>query len=339
MRFVLEESSWAWDGQGREAYIEKIEQLLDRLDVVCERQEGYAASEELLSQNIFAQRTLADLLWNRDSPLRLPIEVLERISALFGRMHRWDEDIAWPEDFEVLIDGKAAVSPSAAFTRQLVSQGKATACLPLPGLWKGLCRIAVKDREVPVHFVVDESTHRAFFRDALNVERTNEAGLEVLAPHAFPDLCFLPGLWDGIRHFAGGYARVRDKLHELLAVLDDYGAWAFTDLSDQLSRSESVPYDTGESQNETSREAARAIIQNRFKQWGLEIAPESPDVRKDSKCRRARARTLENRTLYCEWHYKFDPNVNRAHIHPPVPESKGKLIIAIFRDHLPLPGK
>jgi hypothetical protein len=46
----------------------------------------------------------------------------------------------------------------------------------------------------------------------------------------------------------------------------------------------------------------------------------------------------EGRTLYCEWHYKFEPHINRAHVHPPIPESGGKMIIAIFRDHLPLPG-
>ena len=37
MRFVLEESSWAWDGQDRDGFIERLEQLLDRTDVARER--------------------------------------------------------------------------------------------------------------------------------------------------------------------------------------------------------------------------------------------------------------------------------------------------------------
>jgi hypothetical protein len=331
MRFVLEEASWAWDGSDPGGYVERIEQLLDRLDVARDREEEYAASRELLAQSILPGLMLCDLLFNPDSPLAIPREVIERVSATFGSIRYWDDALEWPA-IDVEIDGEAVVSPSAALAHARVGKSLATACLPLPGRWAGRKEVSVQDRKERVHFVVDAGTHRAFFRDALDVERVDEAGLAALAPHAFPDLWCLDDLWDGVRHFEGGYARVRDGLHQFLAVLDDHGAWIFTDETGRLTEAERS------SPEQRPVPASNQVIERRFRARGLEIAPENPDVKADGRCRRAREKVLRGRTLYCEWHCKFEPHINRAHLHPPVPESGGKVIIAIFRDHLPLPG-
>lgn len=330
MRFLLEETSWAWDGRDRAAYIERIEQLLDRLDVAYERDEPYAASRELLAQRVLGEHALTDLLWNPDLPLNVPPEVRQRIAALFNTMRYWDDEAEWP-GVEAKIGDRDVLSPSAVLAHARVAEGMATACLPLPGTYHGLCEVIVDERKELVHFVVDESSHRAFFRDALEVERANEAVLQALAPHAFPDLYFMDGVWDGLRHFEGGYARVRRDLHRFLATLDDHGAWVFADTTGRLSPGEPEPRD------KNPKPVTNEIIEQRFKGLGLMMAPEKPNVRADGTCRRARERVLGTRTLYCEWHYKFEPHVNRAHIHPPIQESGGKLIIAIFRDHLPLP--
>lgn len=331
MRFVLEEASWAWDGNNRNAYIERIERFLDRLDVARERGEPYAASSELLQQAVLGAYTLADLLWDRDSPLTLPPEVGERIAPHFSAMQYWDETMPWPA-IEVSIAGRDVLSPSAALAHARVADRAATACLPLPGIWKGPCEVVVGAVKTSVHFVVDEPSHRAFFRSALDVERADEAGLEALASHAFPALFFLEGVWDGLRHFEGGYARVRDDLHRFLAVLDDHGAWVFTDQTGRLSPGEPEPG------AKDRKPVTYDLIVQRFRGWGLIVAPENADVQADGKCRRARERVLDGQTLYCEWHYKFEKHTNRAHIHPPLPASEEKVIVAIFRDHLPLPG-
>jgi len=331
MRFVLEESSWAWDGNDRVAYIERIEQLLDRLDVARERDEPYAASSELLRQQVLGTSELSDLLWNQDLPLNLPPEVSQRVAALFNSLAYWDDETNWPA-IEMSINGRTVVSPSTALAHTKVTERFATACIPLPGTFRGRCEVVVDGRSAQVHFVVDESSHREFFRDAFDVERPNEARLEELARHAYPDLLFLDGVWGELRHFDGGYARVRDALHRLLAVLDDHGAWVFTDKTGRLSPNDPLR------DKEFSKSVTDQLIQQRFIGWGFDVAPEKPNVRDDGVCRRARERVLGSRTLYCEWHYKFG-YVNRAHIHPPVPESKGKVIVAIFRDHLPLPGR
>jgi hypothetical protein len=330
MRFVLEEASWAWDGSNREAYIERIELLLDRLDVARERHESFAASRELLEQKILDAHTLNDLFWSPDLPLNLPSEVRQRLAALFLAIRYWDDEIEWPA-VDVVIAGTRVLSPSAALAHARVNQRAATACLPLPGRWSGPCELAVEEVKKQVHFVVDEPSHRAFFRDILELERADEAVLAELVPHAFPDLFFLENVWDGLRQFQGGYARVRDDLHHLLAVLDDHGAWVFTDETGRLSSDDPV---SGEAKRTP---LTNQLIERRFKRWGFEIAPENPDVRANGACRRARERELKGQTLYCEWHYKFEKHVNRAHIHPPVGVSGGKVVVAIFRDHLPLP--
>lgn len=330
MRFVLEESSWAWDGTRREDYIERIEQFIDRLDVIRERGEAHAASREWFSQTVLGSYTLYELLWNPDLPLNLPPEVQQRFAALLGPLHYWDDEREWP-GLEARIGDAEVLSPAAVLAHERVSAGQATACVPLPGRFRGPCDVSVGPRTERVHFVADEASHRAFFRDALDVERVNEAELEQLAPHAYPDLHFLEDVWKGLGHFEGGYARVRDSLHRLLAVLDDHGAWVFTDTTGRLSPSDPKPAD-GKKHPITNQ-----LIERRFIGWGFAVAPERPNVREDTTCRQARERVLKGRTLYCEWHYKFEPHINRAHIHAPVPQSDGRLVVAIFKNHLPLP--
>jgi hypothetical protein len=191
--------------------------------------------------------------------------------------------------------------------------------------------VRVGDSSAKIHFVVDEQTHRSFFRDALDVERSDEGSLPHLAPHAFPDLYFVEGLWRGLRDFEGGYQRVRAGLYRVLATLDDHGAWVFTDETGRLSRAEPIPSD-GRRVPVTDK-----LIEHRFIGWGLDITPEKPNVRADAACRRARERSVGGQILYCEWHCKLEPNINRIHLHGPVPASSRRLVVAIFASHLPLP--
>ncbi|MFS8067214.1 MAG: hypothetical protein ACMG6S_12660 [Byssovorax sp.] len=260
--------------------------------------------------------------------LSLPHEVSERLAPHFTAMRYWDEEMNWPA-FEVNVAGRDVLSPSAALAHARVVKGQATACLPLPGTWSGSLEVTVGGVKARVHFVVNEASHRTFFRDALQVERAAEGGLEALAPHAFPALFFLDGVWDGLRLFQGGYPRIRDTLHHLLAVLDDHGAWVFTDDTGRISPTEPEP-----NEGAPRKPVTNQLIERRFTGLGLDIVPEKPDVRADGKSRRARERELGDKTLYCEWHFRFEAHINRVHLHEPVPESGEKMIIAIFRDHL-----
>lgn len=158
MRFVLEESSWRWDGSDREGYIERIEQLLDRLDVAQGRDEPFAASSELQHQQVYGEWTLVDLLWQTDSPLALPWEVRERLATRLGAMRWWDEGDEYPAVFEVEIGEQRRLSPGAALCCERVHAGRATACLPLAGHLSGPCLVRAGAVTAPVHFVTNEKT-------------------------------------------------------------------------------------------------------------------------------------------------------------------------------------
>lgn len=328
MTFVLDEASWEWDGADRALYTERIELLLDRLDIARERGETFSASSELLNQRIRGADTLNDLLWDQEKGLALPREVRERVAARFGALTFWDDNEEWPA-LEVTVANRTVVSPSAALAHKRAGQGVPTACIALPGNWSGPHEVVVCGLARLVHYVTDEATHRAFFRE--NALAGGEQTLVELSEHAFPSLLFTAGVWDGIRRFDGGYARVRARLHELLATLDDHGAWVFTDTTGRLSRDEPMAG--------TAKPVAitNAVIQARFGGCGLDVAPEKPNVYADLTCRRARECVVGGVTLYCEWHFKFEPHINRAHFHAPVPQSGNKVVVAFFRDHLPLP--
>jgi hypothetical protein len=325
MHFVLEESSWTWNGGDPAELVERIEQLLDRLDHARERGERFSASRELFEQSV-AGTSLGELFWGADSPLALPFEIKERLAPVFNSISYWD-DLEPFEEFEATIAGRDVVSPSAVYVHAHVRRGETTACLPLPGTWAGPCSVVVGELAELVHFVVDEVTHRGFFRSAVQACKHDVQAVEELAPHAFPATCFIDGVWRGVRDFEGGYPRVRNALLSFLAVLDDHGEWVFTDETGRLSPDE--PAHEGAPRVRVTD----ATIQRRFHGWGFEVAPEHADVARNAARRRDRTRTLGAEQLYCEWHYKIEGHTNRVHIHKPTPASQGKIIVAIFTQH------
>lgn len=325
MHFVLEESSWTWDGQEQDAFVERIERLLDRLDVARERGEDFAACRALFEQKVHGQ-DLGEILWGAG----IAPEVQQRITAHFNMMRYWDDEEEFL-GFEARIVDAELFSPSAVYVHARAGQGQLIACLPLPGTWSGPCTVVVADRAELLHFVTDEATHRGFFRSAI-AEKKDVQTAEALAGHAFPDTFFIEGVWREVRDFLGGYNRVREPLLRFLGVFDDHGKWVLTDETGRLTQDEREPSD------KRKVGVSNEIIEKRFLAWGLDVAPEKPNVYADGICRRARERTLGGRVLYCELHYKITLPKNRVHIYRPVKESKDRPIVAIFHEHLPLPG-
>lgn len=325
MLLLVEEASWQLDGgpgePSWEAYASRLEKFFDRLDVARERGEPYQASRELLEQAIGSGKRLHEVLWSE----LLSRDVRERAAAHFGRMSYWDDERDYVS-LDAVIEHEPVFSPSAALAAQLSARGDVVSCVPLPGRWQRRVEVVVEGQSAMVWFVVDEPTHRGWLRHALASAGNDASALRRLAPHAFPDLWFHSEVWDGLRHFEGGYDRVREALHRFLSLLDDEGAWIFSDRSAALLRSESS---AGE------LPVTRRLIQQRFGAHGLDVAPESPDVANDRAQRRARERTIGGRALYCEWHFRIERHINRVHFHEPVPESNGRVVVAIFHSHLP----
>ncbi len=176
--------------------------------------------------------------------------------------------------------------------------------------------------------VSTEAGHRGFWRST--ARRDGQRSLEGLAPHAWPDLYFVPGVWREVDDFEGGYAGVNRALHDALDALDTNGAWAMTAAPPALRPSE--PSNPG------GAYPPNQLIEERLRGLRLDAAPEKPNVYADPACRKVRERKVGSQTLYCEWHVKLEPHRNRVHFHRPTSGSDDRLIVAIFHRHLRLPG-
>jgi hypothetical protein len=329
MRFVIDGSQWRFDGLSAGEVIEALERLVERMDVARERGEVVAHGDELFTTPVLGNRTF----WELSDPaasIVLPMELQQSLAAAFNMAARWADGDDYPEgDWRVSVDGGAPEeNPEVAWAHHRVASKRPVACL---GLFRsGVLATRRRDVMVDVHWVRTEREHIAFFRDAIDVEGDNAATLERLAPHAFPSLMFLPGVWRGIRDFNGGYDEVRPQLRRHLGVYDDHGRWAFTAPPPLETEEDTRPPGQGS--------PGQRLIERRFELRAVTVAPENPEVEADPLCKRVRERELAGVTLYCHWHGKLFPYTGRVHLHPPVPQSDNRVIVAIFHAHLRLPG-
>jgi hypothetical protein len=329
--FVIDGSEWQFDGWTADEIETVLGQLLERVRDAQMRRERIWIGDDLHTQPVLADLGIWDL-WAPECPVDLSPELRQELAAMLGQSSLYVDEETWPEGMaehtEVSISGSEPFeNPDVAWAHHSVRSGHAVACLGLQR--EGVHSTVTDSGSADVHWVIDESGHRAFFRAAIDVEHDCESTLERLAPHAFPDLFFINGIWRGLGDFAGGYLGVRKRLRQLLAVLDDHGRWAFTAPPPKIREEDDGPQGIGA--------PGMQLIQQRFRTHHIVLAPEASDVKRDNTCRLARERVLRGRTLYCEWHAKLRGHQNRVHLHGPIPESGGKLVIAIFHEHLPLP--
>jgi len=330
--FVIDGSEWKFEGWTADEIQSALGRLLDRVTIAQGRRERIWIGEDLHTRSVLADLSVWEL-WGPECPVDLPPELRQELAAMLGRAPLYLDEETWPEGIpdhtEVSVSGSQPTdNPDVAWAHHSVRSGCAVACLGLRR--EGVYPTVTDSGSADVHWVINEQGHRAFFRAAIDVEHDCESTLERLAPHAFPDIWFLDGIWRGLGDFAGGYLGVREQLRELLAVLDDHGRWAFTASPPKIREEDEGLSGTGD--------PSVQLIQQRFKTYGIELAPEASDVKRDPACRLARERVLGGRTLYCEWHAKLRGDRNRVHLHAPVSESEDKLVVAIFHEHLPLPG-
>jgi hypothetical protein len=331
MAFVVDGAEWCFDGWPAGEIAEAIDQLLERVSTARDRNEIVWIGDDLQTRPVLDALDLWSL-FSPTAPIHLQVEIQQELAAWLGIGSCYLDEEKWPDgmsDSLIQIDsGLPKENADVAWAHHNVRAGIAVACRGLKR--SGPHTTLSSQGSATVHWIQNEVTHRAFWRAAIDVEGGSEATLERLAPHAFPDLHFHDGVWRGLNRFAGGYTAMRFQVQRYLAVLDEHGKWAFTYPPPALRRGEATgPRSEGQPPNQ--------VVERRFHGLALTMAPENPDVYANGNCRRAREVTIGKRALYCEWHGKLEPHQNRVHIHPPVPESEGKVVIAIFHEHLPLP--
>ena len=195
-----------------------------------------AASTELLRQQVHGHE-LSDLLFNAELPLALPPEVGQRVAAPLGSLTLWDEQEGWP-GLEVRIGGAEPVLGRGLLAHARTEAGVATG---VPAAARSAARAAGSRDGRAVHAGPLRGGRGVapFFRHVLEVERVDERVWK--RSPSTPSRTSAMAVWRGLGELEGGYARVREALHQVLGVLDDHGAWVFTDETGRLSRSDPAP--------------------------------------------------------------------------------------------------
>lgn len=331
MVFIVNGADWDFTGLDSDHVDKLIERALEFVEVSTLRQEEVAIGEDFQTRGMFGNLSIWDL-FAPDSPVKLSREVFQELAAWLGSARQYLDSDEWPEGFDdtlVSVDGAPPEdNPDIAWVHCCIKARRSAACFVLGG-----GRIANTTSSLggaDLHFVADDSGRRQFWREMVLLQGDNLESLVRYSPHAYPDLHFVEGTLQHANQLAGGYLGSRRRVQDALAVLDDWGSWAFTWPPPAIMANEGSPPDM-------SASPSKPLIRQRLVGYGIDAAPENANVRDHRESRQARETVLGNCTLYCEWHVKLEPHRNRIHFHAPVPESGDKLVIGMIHEHLPLP--
>jgi hypothetical protein len=332
MAFVVDGSDWKLDGNSAEQVQAAIERFLDALGDAKDAKVPVWFGENFQSDPVLGDQSLWELM-SPDSPLPLPIEVWQELSSYLGQPLLYIDDVEQPQDFpthlDIAINGDPIVANwDVAWAHHSVRNGRAVACIGLyrTGVFSTTSAVATES----LHWVGNSRSIAEFWRDGIDIEGNTHGAFERLASRAYPELHFFGNVLHDAGDFVGGYHANAPALKRHLAVLNDYGHWAFT--------AAPPAQDPNDPPGTAGNQPPHQLVQTRFARMQVVIAPEHANVKSNKTCREAREVKLGGKVLYCEWHCKLQGHQNRIHVHRPVTESNGKLVVAIFAQHLPLPG-
>lgn len=330
MAFVVDSEEWCFDNWSIEQISAALDGLLERVKVARERDEKVWIGDDLQQRKVLKDLSIWEWYISQEE-INLPPEIWHELSTWLNNAEHYLDEASWPDGMtETSIQvGEDASQNNVdlAWAHHSCRAGIPVGCFSL--LRSGPHGTTSSLGTITVAWIRDEKSHREFWR-AL-VDNTDEEGkLEALAPHAFPDLYFHEGVFHGLRRLGGGYLAMRSEVMRYLGVLDEHGHWAFTFPPPSLTPDDKTRGEEGVA-------PSNQVLERRFRGFNLVMAPEKPNVYADTRCREEREITISGKIFYCEWHGKLEPHRNRIHVHAPVPESNGKVIIAIIDEHLRLP--
>ena len=330
MTFIVNSAEWDFNGLTSANVQERIERALEFIETSIERGEVVSVGDDFQTRTMHGTDTLWDL-FHKDSALALPPELSRELEAWLMRAPGYSSE-PWPLGFAnegVSIDGTPqTLNPDVEWVHCATCDGTPMACITLDVGRVVQTETAVG--KVQIHFVIDEADRKAFWRSAIIVAGDTLASLVTYATKAYPNLHFVEGVVHDAGKLGGGYLASRDRVQMSLATLDDWGKWVFTCPPPVLTPQEAMP-------ENADGLPSNQIIEHRFKGFNLDVVPEKPNVYADGESRKARQTKLGTRTLYCEWHVRLEGHRNRIHLHAPVTESGGKVVIGMIHEHLPLP--
>lgn len=312
-RFVIDDAPWAPAQISSAALDESLVAFADRLQTTNSRREQIGFYVGIWDVALVGADTLSTLIYERENPRRLSRDVRTRLSRLFDQLAGNTFDETGLPSLEVDIQGARFVAPAVVVAWGATATRRAIGCItPTCSGRVGALPVGVNGIVHPIHFVTNEATHVAFFRDAVSVENADERGFAILARSAFPLLQFVEGVFGGLRDFSRPFRDRRGDLVFHLSVLNDAGARIFALAQNQR-------------------------IEAEFRALQVIMSPETRETIADGRCRRARERVHGDETLVFDWHMKVEPQIDRIHVHPGTAASAGRVLVGIFHAHLPLP--
>ena len=335
MTFIVNGADWRFDELAIEEVVKKIDDFLQFVAISVEREETVWIGNDFQSRTM-----LGDLsLWNTLYELPLPREMCDEMIAWLGRPKYYRDSDDRPNEAdieEVSVDaGEKCQNADVAWVHHCVREGIVAACVTLNEGRPRETHTTLGSETV--HFVKKDQDRKVFWRKSISLEGGSLAYLTQYAPHAFPDIYFVDGVLRDLDKLGGGYLASRVLVQEDLAKLNDWGNWVFLAPPPALTPPPDMTPGEYQQENGNSR-PPNQLITKRFLNFGLDVAPEKSNVKRDKNCYSAREADIGGQRLYCEWHIKLEPNRNRIHIHPPVPESGKKVVVGMIAEHLPLPG-
>ncbi|MDT0216542.1 hypothetical protein Q9R35_04330 [Alcaligenes sp. AB3] len=332
MAFVVDGNDWKFDGKATAQIQAAIEQFLGILGDAKNAGVPVWFGEDFQVDPVLGDQIIWDLM-SSDSPLPLPTEVWQELTVYLAQPLHYVDEERQPPDFPTYVDiaidvGPTVLNRDVAWAHHSVRDGRAVACI---GLWReGVLDTSSAVATQRLHWLSNPSSVVEFWREGIDIEGNSPRAFERLATRAYPELHFVGNVLHQAGNFVGGYYANAPNLKRHLAVLNDYGHWAFT--------AAPPAQDPADSPGNAGDHPSDQLVQIRFSRKQIDIAPEHANVKSNKSCRVAREVTLNGKVLYCEWHCKLEGHQNRIHVHRPVTESNDKLVVAIFADHLPLPG-
>jgi hypothetical protein len=308
MRFVIDETSWNFNGLDPGLCVEVLEEVLDCIEFVQSQGHVCCRSDELFNMPIRDGRSFYEL-YHADSPIPIPRVVRERIAAVFSHLQEWED---WPASLDVIIAGNVPeFAPSIAWAHQQTTRcpTNAVACISHPvRRTSGQVDVTVAAVTTSIWFVSDERDSERFFRWLIAETTETPEGMRALSASAFLGLDFVEGAFNGIKTMSKPYRVLVPTIVRHLAALSDEGARIF---SGPLDR---VPAEFGP--------------------FGVNISDENGETKSNRSARVARTRTVHGETRVFWWHTKLERHQDRIHLCPQKVGIGGRILVGIFCHHL-----
>ena len=318
-RFVLDEWSWSKAARAeRDVLSDAVHQLLDRLDVARERNEGVVRHQDYLETSLGDGLQLHSVLYEGDCSLKLDHDLELRLSLALERVDDFDDSQL--TEYEAEFCGNIQFAPGVAWAHTCCSAQHQVAVLPLPlgGVPGGRVPVVVNGVAKEIAFVTEEPQHLHFFRSVIELENADEAMFECLAPSAFPALEWADDVWGGLGDFSRPYINVRRELVRYLGGLNDHAARCFHE------------HQAGDPRQ------LHQVLRNRV---GTGTSDENGKTKKNRRSKRDRTRRHRGKDKVFWWHVKLRQQLDRIYFlyepstaESPLPE-QGRIVVGRFKDH------